>query len=56
MLIAPMLVILSAYAATPSQPLLVGAAIRVVTPERPAYLAGLRSPRLSDGVHDDLYA
>ncbi|MAF09830.1 hypothetical protein CMK11_05200 [Candidatus Poribacteria bacterium] len=56
MLIAPMLVMLSAYAATPSQPLLAGAAMRVVTPERPAYLAGLRSPRLSDGVHDDLYA
>lgn len=33
-----------------------GAAKRVVTPTVPVYLAGLRSPRLSDGVHDDLYA
>lgn len=34
----------------------VGAAKRIVTPTMPVYLAGLRSPRLSDGVHDDLYA
>jgi hypothetical protein len=33
-----------------------GAASRVVTPIAPVYLAGLRSPRVSDGVHDDLFA
>jgi len=33
-----------------------GAATRIVTPRTPVYLAGLASPRRSDGVHDDLYA
>lgn len=33
-----------------------GAASRVITPSSPVYLAGLRSPRVSDGVHDDLFA
>ncbi len=56
MLIAPMLLVLSAYASQPPDGLLAGAATRVITPEQPVYLAGLSGPRLSDGVHDDLYA
>jgi hypothetical protein len=55
MLIAPMLLVLGAYASA-TDGLLAGAATRVITPERPAYLAGLSGPRLSDGVHDELYA
>ncbi len=56
MLLAPMLLVLTAYTSTTTDGLLAGAATRIVTPQRPAYLAGLHSPRLSDGVHDDLYA
>lgn len=56
MLILPMLVMFGAHASAPSEALLAGAATRVITPRQPAYLAGLSGPRLSDGVHDDLYA
>ena len=34
----------------------VGAAKRVITPQMPVYLAGLKNNRLSIGVHDPLYA
>ena len=33
-----------------------GASSRIITPQSPAYLAGLRNNRLSQGVHDDLFA
>ncbi|MEO2003303.1 MAG: hypothetical protein ABGY41_04330, partial [Candidatus Poribacteria bacterium] len=56
MLIAPILLALGAYAATPPDTCLAGASARVITPRRPAYLAGLSGPRLSDAVHDDLFA
>lgn len=56
MLIAPMLLALGTYSATPPDTFLAGAATRVITPRRPAYLAGLSGPRLSDAVHDDLFA
>jgi hypothetical protein len=43
-------------AAAASSDLLAGAASRVITPQKPVYLAGLKGNRLSDGVHDDLFA
>ena len=33
-----------------------GASSRIITPQSSAYLAGLRNNRLSQGVHDDLFA
>ncbi|MBB15442.1 hypothetical protein CMK22_09220 [Candidatus Poribacteria bacterium] len=33
-----------------------GASSQIITPSNPTYLAGLRNNRLSQGVHDDLFA
>ncbi|MBM3216182.1 hypothetical protein FJZ36_14850 [Candidatus Poribacteria bacterium] len=54
--IAVAVAVASISASTASAQLMAGAASRVVTPSGSAYMAGLKSPRLSEGVHDDLYA
>lgn len=33
-----------------------GVAVKTITPSKPVYLAGLANNRLSEGVHDDIYA
>jgi hypothetical protein len=47
---------LCAVSARAEAGLTAGAAVRVITPEKPAYLAGTDGNRIYTSIHDDLYA